>query len=818
MYANKLSQNNLRFLRYTSALLVGATVVAACGGSAGSGETSAVAATPAAPTTPATPSAQLTPTTPTTPSVPGVPGVPGVPTVPTVPTDSTPLAFDLKGFKLCGNQGDTLNLKVRTHVALGVESLNKFVYLFNQIGEVKLEDTVFGSWAVDWTYNSGYCKPITADNNDAAVFSQAMFKIKAHLDGTAVMTAAELQEQNDRITQTTYTVADNKTNITRAFDVIKAYEVKEKGPFFMNAKTKDRFPNNPTKTDGFEIDRAVLAIQQSIFDFAYTPAGLATFRDTLAGKKFNSSDWFPGKVKVSAVPNTEYTVKINANMAEDADKQTAYSQGLARRPTGYYLAAGDIAKITVPASLVNKGFNIRVGASVHNKQEKNDIERPFRVSNKFPIVSEVTEIANPHGGGIYIDVPYLAKGGASVDIKIQNAVPAPLFSSTALSATTLKQWKEIQRNNPAPWADFESDKFMMTLPTRWIYNYDDPVTLMKDWDNRLDVVSDYVGRSRVRNNKILYMTADTSLAGSANSIGYPTGNHIYNPKDSTDGNYKSWFLVPGMEKIDDSATELHELGHAQMFDDFSGEAEASVNMLYVAVASQTYGKSIDVALGESRNKWPNQGPHITREVAAVNWMVTANFRDGKAMDINEGKHEVKYQHRGYAKYAEIAALFGWKTINAYYAQENNVFRKTAVAAEKDLGLNADESRILKWSIAAGADLTPLIHFWGVQPSAENAVKLSAAIKAVGLKPSLAVYNRLKLYQGLIPMDNAAFKAHAVQFLNVASIADITGANSSDNNGMGWYADKLEKYNTAEGQAAQAAMSEILKKYFPNGRP
>jgi hypothetical protein len=306
------------------------------------------------------------------------PTAPAMPTAPTAPTDGTSPAFDLNGFVECGNQGATLDLKKRTHVALGLddEALgiksgnSNLVYLFNQIGKVKLEDYVFGSWGVDWTLNKGYCKEVTANNNDAAVFSAALFKIKAHLDGSAVMTAAELQEQNDRITQTTYTVAENKTNITRAFDVIKAYEVKEKGPFFINAKTKGSFPNHSSKPDGFEIDRAVLAIQQSIFDFVYTPAGLATYRDTLVGKKFNSSDWFPGRVKAPAAAGVVYTIKINANMAEDAGKQTAFSQGIARRPTGYYLAAGDIAKVTVPTSLVNVGFVIRVGASVHNKSGK----------------------------------------------------------------------------------------------------------------------------------------------------------------------------------------------------------------------------------------------------------------------------------------------------------------------------------------------------------------------------------------------------------------------------------------------------------------
>ena len=768
------------------------------------------ATTPATPT-PGTP----TPGTPipgaTTPAIPtpgtGTPGTGGS-TQPVIPVTNSSPAFDLSGFKKCGKQDDILDLKVKTHVAFGLESQNRFVYLYAQTGKLKLSAEVFGNDPVPSLYKEGYCKPVTADNNDSAVFAAALVKIKGHLDGTAVMTAAQLQEQNDRITQTTYTLADNKTNITRAFDVLNAYEFKEKGSFFINAKTRQGFPNHPSKPDGFEIDRAVMAIQQSIFDFAYTPASLASYRDTLAGLKFNSSDWFPGAVKSPPLPNTVYTAKINGTVVKDVGIRSAFSQHFARRPTGYYLAAGTVARITVPASIPKDGtFKIRVGANVHDKYIKSTIERPFRISNQFPIVSEVTEIANPYGGGIYIDVPYLAIAGASVDIKIQNAVPAPFFQSTALKSTTLDEWQKVQRNNPAPWADFMSDKVMLTVPTKWIYAYDDPVTLMKDWDNRIDTVSALTGKQKARNNQVLFAIVDTSLYGDGFGIGYPTGNNSYKPGDKTDGNSKHWFLVPGTSQIKFGASEFHELGHADLFSNFPGEGEATINLLYIAIKNNLYKENIDEALGESMGRHKGLG----REVAAANWMVTPNFRAGKPMDItNSEKNEVRYQQRGYAKYVEVAALLGWDKLEAFWAEENRV-----AVLGKDPSSETD-SRILRMSIAAKVDLTPLIHFWGVQPN--NPVALKAAISAAGLQPSALIYDRLKVYQGLIPMNNAAFKAHAAVFLNKPATS-INGANKSPDFGEGWYAFWLDIYgNNNEGQNAQAAMNNILSKYFPNGRP
>jgi Peptidase M60, enhancin and enhancin-like/N-terminal domain of M60-like peptidases len=732
--------------------------------------------------------------------------VPGTNTPSGVADTSNP-TFNLKGFVYCGKQGDVKDFKVKTHVAFGLESDNRFVYLFNQTGKVLLSAETFGNDPIPSKYKEGYCKEVTPDNNDAVVFSAALVKIKAHIDGVTVLTAAELQEQNDRIAQTMYTLADKSETLLLAFSILTSYEAKEKGPFFLNVKTKNGFPNHPAAPDGFELDRAVLAIQQSIHDVAFTPDAIAKYKTILAGKKFNSSDWFPGKVKVPANPNLIYTARINASMAADVDLRTAFSQYFARRPTGYYLAAGDVAKVTVPATMVNKGYVIQVGANVHDKYIKSTIARPFRVTNKFPIVSEVTEIANPNGGGIYIDVPYLASAGTNFAVTIQNAVPAPFFSSTALNNTTLQQWQDIQRKNPAPWADFMSDKYMMTLPTNWIYNYVDPVALMTDWDKRMDVVSDLLGRNRVRNNQTLYLIVDTSLYSDAYGIGYPTGNNGYNPADATDGNKKEWFLTPGK---DFSQVEFHELGHAQLFNNFPGEGEAAVNLLGAAVSNRLYGVNIDTALGRSMS---NQD-QITRDQAALNWMVTPNFRAGKAMDITSSeKNEVRYQQRGYAKYIEVAALFGWDKLDKFYLEENRVFRKEVAPA--GVGLNAIDSQILRMSIAAGVDLTPLIYFWGVQPV--DALALGKAMTAANLPSSAAIYDRLKVYQSQIPMDNAAFKAHAAIFLNKPA-AQINGTNKSADYGEGWYAYWLDRYSAADGQAAQVAFNNILTRYFPGGRP
>ena len=156
-----------------------------------------------------------------------------------------------------------------------------------------------------------------------------------------------------------------------------------------------------------------------------------------------------------------------------------------------------------------------------------------------------------------------------------------------------------------------------------------------------------------------------------------------------------------------------------MFGNFPGEGEAAFNVLGAAGSNRLYGVDIGVALGKSMSDLS----HITRDHAALNWMMTPNFSAGKAMDITKSeKNGVRYQQRGYAKYIEIAALFRWDTL------------------------------VLRMS---------MIHFLGVQPV--DAAALAPAMATANLPRSALIYDRLKHYQLLIPMDNPTFKTMQPHF-------------------------------------------------------
>ena len=400
--------------------------LSACGGSSGAGAAVATASAVAALDAPADSAADA------------ATGV-SVGTVVVTPTVAI-AAFGLDGFTACGAEGGSITLKVKTHLAYG--NNNAFVYLFNQIGTLQLNTATFGSDPIFGTGKLVYCKA-AVDGADATQFAAAMAKIRLHLTGATVLTAAQLNEQTSLLAQRMFTLTDSEAMLIQAFAIVDLYE-KTEGTFFIGAKTKGGFPNKPGATDGYELARAVFTLQQGIYDQAFAPATFVKYRTLLAGKKFNTSDFYPGKVKLAADAARTYSAKINASMPKFVGKGTAWSTTPALRPTGYYLAAGDVATVTVPSALVNKGFTIQVGAHRQDKTGSNPVKRFFRISQQVAITSTTTEIANPFGGGIYINTPYLADAGM-VDVQIKNAVPAPFFSATSGNKTSLADWLAIQR-------------------------------------------------------------------------------------------------------------------------------------------------------------------------------------------------------------------------------------------------------------------------------------------------------------------------------------------------------------------------------------
>jgi hypothetical protein len=222
------------------------------------------------------------------------------------------------------------------------------------------------------------------------------------------------------------------------------------------------------------------------------------------------------------------------------------------------------------------------------------------------------------------------------------------------------------------------------------------------------------------------------------------------------------------------------------------------------VLNQGFGVDLDTAFGRSFGT-----PAISLDQAAIMWMVTENFRNGKPMDIsNSERNEVRYQHRGYGKYVEIVLLFGWEVLEEFWHSVHQDYLK---GIEYPRNTDPTDNRILRLSKSAGVDLTPLIHFWGVHP--DDGEGLKKEMKQNGLEPSPLIHDRLLHYQELIPMNSAQFARHAM-IVNPKGLRE----GKSPHYGEGWYCSWMPRYNETHGEAARAALQDIIAVYFPDGRP
>ena len=108
-------------------------------------------------------------------------------------------------------------MTVKTHLAYGNNAA--FVYLFNQLGKLTLDSVTFGSDPIFGVGKLVYCK-VAVDGADAPLFNSALAKLKLHLAGTSVLTAAQINAQASALAQTMYTLTDSEATLAEALAIV----------------------------------------------------------------------------------------------------------------------------------------------------------------------------------------------------------------------------------------------------------------------------------------------------------------------------------------------------------------------------------------------------------------------------------------------------------------------------------------------------------------------------------------------------------------------------------------------------------------------
>jgi len=630
----------------------------------------------------------------------------------------------------------------------------------------------------------------------------ALTALKSHVNGTAPLNASQIEAYKLTIDSNRTIFGDSSATISASFDLVNTYDTVIGPLWTLGSPTQNTFYRADMTNDN--IHWAVYNVMQDIMDDTYNAQNVQTYGGSgglLNGYKFGSADYFPGHVDAPSNPTATYTVDVDGSFLKSWGRATMHwsdADRPARQPTGAYLAPGTIATITVPASLVGKGYKIRVEGHTWDFSNKPMVDRLDRTTLAYDITSTQVKIASPVGGSIYLEVPYLANAGV-VNLQFQNIVQAPLFSMQSFHTTTEAQWLAmVNSSNRAPWADFQTDKFMMNVPTDWIYkmNYSTATQLMQNWDKSMDIVNDLMGFPRVRGKESMFPQVDVRIRSSAYAPGYPAVNDMYNP-DTNYGGTSTNNLIKGPKYA--ASYQFHELGHQYLFPKFPGETEAEVNLLHVAVWNQGFGYSMDAAL---RGSMGVTNTFQTLDTTAIEWMASFSFVAKRPMD----QLEKQYQLKGHAKFVEIAKLFGWGVLGDYWKSFNTDYEATGSTPSESI-----DGLLLRLSKNVGADVTPLFHFYGVHP--QNPTTLQAALVAADVPESQQVYDLLVHYKTLVPDDNAAFRQYCLSWWGRQPL--VTGYWTESEHAKQWDNTYGTIYNEGTAAAIQAVIDELLGTYFPS---
>jgi hypothetical protein len=427
-----------------------------------------------------------------------------------------------------------------------------------------------------------------------------------------------------------------------------------------HAKDAVAGPNRPLTVDH---PIARLALAMDVHDIRNMPAEKV--------KAHPSGDLFPGAVPAKA-PRVERTLKINTAIPN-------------WHSTGLYAAPGEIIDVRVPAAAAAKGLHVRVGCHVDGIWQHSKWSRAPEIARAFPINSPATKAANAFGGLVYIDVPANCPLG-TIDVTIKGAVEAPRF---ILGVTTPQEWRETIRKRPAPWAELETGKVILTVPSKEARKLGNPVALMEFWVSVMDACDTLLARPLGQRSRPERYVADVQISNGYMHAGYPIMTHLDAAEFGTD-----------LSKLLDKGSwgHFHEMGHNRQRPEwtFGGTGEVTCNLFSLYIGERCSGiRGLVLA---------TYTPESRKEMTRKHLAAGAPFDKWKSDPF-----------LALTMYVQLQEAFGWETYKKVFAAYDKLpagKRPRTDAEKRDLWL-------VTFSRTAGRNLGPFYEAWGV-PTSEKA--------------------------------------------------------------------------------------------------
>jgi hypothetical protein len=395
-------------------------------------------------------------------------------------------------------------------------------------------------------------------------------------------------------------------------------------------------------------------------------------------KAHPSAAAFPGAVPAEAPRIASRTLNIDTSVPE-------------WHSTGLYAAPGEAITVTFPASAVGKKFGVRIGAQKDSLWNLDTWPRYPEITLEKKITAPTMKIANAFGGTIYVVVPDNTKMG-TIPVTISGAVAQPYYVK---GKTTAAEWEAL-KNAPAPWAEIQGDRIIITVPSYAVRNLRDPEGVAKYWDDVADAAADLYSIPHERERQERYCVDIEISAGYMHS-GYPIMTH-----DDVDRSFVNLNLLRGSDG-NKTWGFYHELGHNHQRPEWtwSGLGEVT-NNLFSLYGDETFNKT-DSNYSDSHGAI---APTTRRD------RLTKYLANGVSF---EGMNSDPFLTLTF--FIDLRREFGWEPFKKVFGE----YRGLSNAERPKTELEKHDQFLTRFSRAVGKDLGPYFTAWGL-PTSESARK------------------------------------------------------------------------------------------------
>ncbi len=358
--------------------------------------------------------------------------------------------------------------------------------------------------------------------------------------------------------------------------------------------------------------------------------------------------------------------------------------------TGLYAPAGEAITVRLPAKTAESdpsraGLVLQIGAHTDELFDLDDWQRAPKAVQRVALDAETVVAASPLGGLVYVDVPEECPLGR-IELGFGHVVEAPHF---VLDRTTNDEWRGSLRAKPAPWAELESGKIVVTVPSSSIRALDDPEALMRTWDRASDAAADLVGMARARQSPERFV-ADVQIAAGYMHAGYPIMTHL----DAAAVMADPAALAQGDWGL------FHEFGHNHQSEEwtFEGTGEVTNNVICLYLLETVCGRK------------PTPGDKLFAGLDEGRQKIAAYVAGGAKFEQWRRDPFLALQ-----SYVQVQQAFGWEPFKKCFAEYRRTSRRDKPKtddAKRDLWL-------VTLSKACHRNLAPFFTAWGI-PTSESA--------------------------------------------------------------------------------------------------